>query len=64
MGACALPRREFPFLADSCDDDKHSLGAEVLDLLESSEIQNCAVFIARYYDGTHIGDKVQSLQTH
>ena len=57
VGACALPGCEFPILMDSHDDDEHGLGDHLLQLLEASRIKNRAVFVARYYNGTHIGEK-------
>ena len=55
--ACALPGRSFPTNVDFHNDDEHGLGAEMLDILEGSDITNRAVFVARHYDGTHIGTK-------
>ena len=40
---------------NSMDDDEHGLGLFLLQLLRKSGVTNKAVFVARYYDGTHIG---------
>ena len=57
LGAYSIPGRAFHTLKDSYDDDEHGVSAELLDILESSNINNKAVFVARFYDGTHIGKK-------
>ena len=53
--SCRLPSRNFHTHQDFCDDDEHSGGQFLLQLLEASEIMNRAIFVVRYYDGTHIG---------
>ena len=55
LGACLIPGRDFHVLADFHDDDEHGIGAELLNILEGSDLINRAVYIARFYDGTHIG---------
>ena len=55
--AFSLPGRAFHILRDSQDDSEHGLGAQLLNLLEFSNIENRAIYVARYYDGHHIGAK-------
>ena len=57
IGACTLPGRMYPTLNDFDDNDEHGSGAMLLDMLEKSDITNRAVYVVRYYDGTHIGEK-------
>ena len=57
VAACKIPHREFHTHEDFLDDDEHGGGAFLLSLLDVSDIRNCAVFVVRLYDGTHIGTK-------
>ena len=57
VGACRLPGEAWHILQDYNDDDEHRLGAELLHVLASCKIYNRAVFVARKYDGSHIGVK-------
>ena len=57
VAACRIPHRQFHTHEDFFDDDEHSGGAFLLNMLVESEIHNRAVFIMRLYDGTHIGNK-------
>ena len=52
-----IPGREFHVLQDFESDDEHNGGQVILRLLERSNIVNRAVFVARIYDGKHIGNK-------
>ena len=47
--------REFHELQDFHDDDEYGGDAHLLRILEYSEIMKRAIFVARCYDGTHIG---------
>ena len=47
--------RDFPFKQDYSDDGEHGAGAVILDELQAHGVFNVAVFVVRYYDGTHIG---------
>ena len=49
--------RNFHTHQDFMDDDEHGGGNYLLKLLEDSEIRDRAVFVARSYDGTHIGKR-------
>ena len=55
--AYSVPGRNFYLNKDCVDDDEHSVSESILNMLVESEIENRAVFVARYYDGTHIGEK-------
>ena len=55
--ACRIASRSFHTHQDYNDDDEHNAGQFLLQLLESSEIMNRVVFVVRYYDGTHIGQR-------
>ena len=57
VAAWVIPGRSFATLADSQDDDEHGMGETILNQMELSDVTNRAVFVARYYDGTHIGPK-------
>ena len=57
IAAVTIPHREFHTHDDFNDDDEHGGGAFLLNLLLESEIVNRVVFVARYYDGTHIGNR-------
>ena len=53
--AFRLPHRNYHTHQDYFEDGEISGGEFLLQLMESSEIYNRAVFIVRYYNGTHIG---------
>ena len=55
--ACKIPGRNFHTLCDSADDDEHGMGNVLLRMLEEANCNNRAVYVARKYDGTHIGPK-------
>ena len=55
LAACCLPGRNFPVLKDSYDNEEHGVSQELLEILEESCMNNRAVFVVQYYDGTHIG---------
>ena len=57
LAAWRIPGLDHHVLQDCCDDSEYGVGADLLDLLETSNIENKAVFVVRYYDGTHIGPK-------
>ena len=57
ISSCRLPGRAFHTNQTYFDDDEHNGGAFLLDLLVNSDIQNRALFVARIYDGTHIGGR-------
>ena len=57
IAAVRIPGRAFHNLQDFNDDEEHAGGAFLLKLLTDSGIQNRAVFVARIYEGTHIGTK-------
>ena len=57
VSAVRLPSRNFHTHQDFYDDDEHNAGQFLLQLLESSDIMNRAIFVVRYYDGTHIGKR-------
>ena len=56
--AYRLPGTQFHELQDCVDDDEHGDGLFLLDILNKAEIENCAVFVARYYDDTHIWQRL------
>ena len=53
--AFRLPGIEIALLQDYVDDEEPGGGRKLLDLLEELDTFNRAVFVARYYDGNHIG---------
>ena len=53
--AFRIPHRNFAVFQDYNDDDEHQAGRHVLQMLNHSKITSKAVFVVRYYDGTHIG---------
>ena len=53
--AYRMPGRNFHELQGYVDDDEWGAGAFVFRILEQADIQNRAIFVARQYDGTHIG---------
>ena len=61
LGASHIPCRyqvfgaDFPTKQDFADDFEHGAGRTILDQLQLAGVFNVAVFIVRYYDGTHIG---------
>ena len=57
VSAWCIPGEDWHHLQDFSDDDEHGLGAELLHLLATCKIYNRALFVARIYDGTHIGPK-------
>ena len=52
-----LPHRLFHTHQDFFDDDEHSGGAFLLQLLTEANIVNRVLFVVRRYNGTHIGSK-------
>ena len=55
--AFRIPSTQFHTHQDFHDDDEHGAGAFLLRLMEKSEMEHRAIFVCRYYDGTHIGNK-------
>ena len=55
--AFRLPHRNFHTHQDFVDDEEHNGGAYLLRLLTDSDIKNRAIFVARTYDGTHLGSR-------
>ena len=52
-----LPGREFHKLQDYKDDDEHGGGRIILGMLQNAEVVNRVIYVARIYDGTHIGQE-------
>ena len=52
-----IPGRPFHTLQDYCDDNEHGGGHTILRMLVRSEIVNRAMFVARIFQGEHIGKK-------
>ena len=57
MCAFRIPHEKHHIHQDFYDDYEHSGGKILLDALKKSNIYNRAVFVARVYDGVHIGPK-------
>ena len=57
MCAFRLPGKDFHRMQSYNDDDEHGGGNIILRLLETSDIMNCAVFVAWHYEGVHIGNR-------
>ena len=61
LGAHHLPcgyriyGKNFPFLQDYSDDGDFACGRRILEVLKHHKVFNLAIFIVRYYGGTHIG---------
>ena len=50
-----LPGKNFALLQDGVDDDEHSAGETLLQLLCKAQIFNRAIFVVRYYGGEQLG---------
>ena len=57
VGACRLTGENWHTLQDYDDNDEHGAGALLLHMLSTCKIYQRAVFVARVYDGSHIGNK-------
>ena len=61
MGATSIPcgyrmhGKDFPFKQDYSDDAEHGIGRAILEQLQSAGVYGVTVFIARHFDGEHIG---------
>lgn len=44
-----------PYNQEAMDDGEHGMGRVLLKLLQEQKVTNVAVFVLRYYGGTHIG---------
>ena len=55
--SCAwrLPGANWPVLQDFQDNEEFGAGRHLLTMLQKAEIYNRAVFVVRYYGGTHLG---------
>ena len=42
---------------DYADDNEHAGGRTIMDYMDETEIEGRAIYVARYYDGKHIGSK-------
>ena len=54
---CKLPGHNVLDSGDYEDDSEYGAGRKLLDYMEETELENRAILVARYYDGTHIGPK-------
>ena len=57
VAAWRLPGENYAVLQDFHDHDEHGMGDKLLQLMGDSLMFNKAIFVARFYDGTHIGVK-------
>ena len=55
ISAARVPGSSVIDREDYCDDNEHNAGSRLLDLLQDAGIECRAVFVARYYEGEHIG---------
>ena len=55
VSACKISNTEYTLGTEYHDDDEHGSGKLLLDYLYEVELDNRAVFVARKYDGKHIG---------
>ena len=55
--AFKIPGPVAPEFQDYEDNDEHNAGRVLLDYLLETEIENRAIFVARFYEGKHIGSK-------
>lgn len=55
MCAYRLPGLDFVRLQSFLDDGEHGAGRQLLELLNEENVFNRAVFVVRYYGGTHLG---------
>ena len=55
IAVCRLPGRNFHTSQDFQDDGEHGAGQFLLNMMIDSGINNCALFVVRNYDGTHLG---------
>ena len=57
VAACIIPGDNVLECADFCDSGEHGAGQKLLNYMEESDLENRAIFVARYYEGKHIGPK-------
>ena len=57
VAACRVPGNTVINSACYYDDDEHGAGVKLLEYMESANLENRALFIAREYDGQHIGQQ-------
>ena len=55
--ACIIPGTNVLEQGDYEDDSEHGAGRTLLEYMKEIELTNRVIFVARYYDGTHIGPK-------
>ena len=55
--ACIVPGSNVIESVDYCDSDEHGAGHRLLEYMESAELTNRVIFVARHYDGQHIRPK-------
>ena len=55
VSACRLPSTNSSLGFEYQDDGEHGAGKILLSYMESAQLDNRAIFVARAYDGQHIG---------